>query len=470
MVQAVLLVNTNVARPPVSPVGLEYVGEALIDTGVPVDVLDLSFETDWKAALETRLKNDEPLLVALSVRNTDDCCFVSRNSFLPWIDEVAAEAKRLTEAPVFVGGAGFSTMPEAVLTATQADGGIEGDGEEALVALARSLVNGEDITRLPNIVYRRGKEVVRNPRADVDLRLLPKPRRRLFDNRKYEQFGAIVGIETKRGCSQRCIFCADPVAKGRKVRLRQAETVVRELQDLVDQGVSWFHLCDSEFNLPVEHAKDLCRAIIDRGLGDRVRWYGYCSPTPFDEELVRLMKQAGCAGINFGVDSLCDEQLHRLGRAHSSEDVARLVRLLHREGLNYMCDLLMGGPGETAETVSITVRKARELDIPLAGISAGVRVYPHTPLGEAVASGTIGEGLHPAGQRSAHEPVFYLSPLLGDDALALIQQLVNGDPRFLLLAVPAEKGSYNYAGDEELCRLIAEGARGAYWDIIRRSQ
>jgi len=57
-----LLINTNVARPPVSPVGLEYVGEALVRAKVPVQVLDLAFETDWKAALVRALKDGEPLV------------------------------------------------------------------------------------------------------------------------------------------------------------------------------------------------------------------------------------------------------------------------------------------------------------------------------------------------------------------------------------------------------------------------
>ena len=470
MAHPILLVNTNVARPPVSPVGLEYVGESLIEAGILVQVLDFSFEADWKASLRRELRSDVPLAVALSVRNTDDCSFVSRKSFLPWIDEVVAEVKRLTGAPVYLGGAGFSTMPEAVLMATHADGGVEGDGEEALLALTESLTKGEGVTLLSNMVYWCNGDVVRNPRVDVDLNHLPKPRRRVFDNRRYEQVGAMVGIETKRGCSQGCIFCADPVAKGRIVRLRPPEVVVQEILDLVDQGISWLHLCDSEFNLPMEHAKDVCRAIIDVGLTDRIRWYCYCSPIPFDDELAGLMKAAGCAGINFGVDSLCDEHLYRLGRVHSSNDVAQLVRLLGTQRLNYMCDLLIGGPGETPETVRITINKAKELNIPLVGIAAGVRVYAHTPLGKAIANGSIKEGLHPETNEDPLQPLFYLSPILGDDALDLIDRLVHGDPRFLVLSKPAEKGSYNYADDESLCQLIEQGARGAYWDIIRRSQ
>ena len=116
MTGSFLLINTNVARPLVSPIGLEYIGEALVSANVPIRVLDLAFETDWKAALATRLKNSEPLVVGLSVRNTDDCCFATRKSFLPWISEVVTEVRRLTQAYVVLGGVGFSVMPEAILT------------------------------------------------------------------------------------------------------------------------------------------------------------------------------------------------------------------------------------------------------------------------------------------------------------------------------------------------------------------
>ena len=467
MTRSVLLINTNVARPPVSPVGLEYVGEALVRAKVPVQVLDLAFETDWKAAL-ARASKDEPLVVALSVRNTDDCCFTTRKSFLPWISGVVSEVRRLTQAFVLLGGVGFSVIPEATLRITQADAGIAGDGEEAVLALTRCLMNGEDITHLPNLVYPHKNRIIRNPRVDVDLQQLPTPRRQLIDNQRYEQLGAMVGIETKRGCPQRCVFCADPVAKGSSLRLRPPAKVAQEFQALLTQGVSWFHLGDSEFNLPINHAKEVCRTVIQAGISHKIRWYTYCSPTPFDHELASLMKRAGCAGINFGVDSLCDEQLSRLGRSHTTDDIHRLVPLL--DGLNYMFDLLIGAPGETEETVRVTIEKAKELNIPLVGIAAGVRVYPETPLGQAIAKGAIKGGLYPPTGYTLHEPLFYLSPYLGSDASALINGLVAGDPRFLVLSSPAEEGSYNYADDEALGELIRKGARGAYWDIIRCSR
>jgi hypothetical protein len=77
------------------------------------------------------------------------------------------------------------------------------------------------------------------------------------------------------------------------------------------------------------------------------------------------------------------------------------------------------------------------------------------------------EGVHPARDRKPETPLFYLSPALGEDVTGFIHNLVGGDNRFLVLAAPGEQGSYNYAGDDLLSRLIQEGARGAYWDILR---
>ncbi len=146
----VFLVNTNVARPPVSPVGLEYVAEALIEAGVPVRALDLTFESDWKARLRGEFEQYEPLAVGLSVRNTDDCCCASRKSFLPWIREVVLEVRRLADSPIFLGGGGFSVGPEGVLSFTGADLAITVDGGAAQVALARPMGEGQNCGRLLN--------------------------------------------------------------------------------------------------------------------------------------------------------------------------------------------------------------------------------------------------------------------------------------------------------------------------------
>ncbi|MDP2952780.1 MAG: radical SAM protein, partial [Chloroflexota bacterium] len=316
----------------------------------------------------------------------------------------------------------------------------------------------------PGLIFRHQGKIRANPRAPADLKQLPPPRRRFFDNARYQREGAMVGVETKRGCPMGCSYCADPVVRGRRLRLRPPLAVAREMADLVAQGVTWFHLCDSEFNLSYNHAREVCQTIVSQGLGEQVHWYAYCAPTPMDRDLLGLMARAGCAGVNFGVDSLCDAQLARLGRRHRLDDVVQLTAWLREMGLEFIYDLLLGGPGETPETVRETVTRARGLELPLAGISLGVRVYPGTPLARGLIYG--GERLQPHRPRSLHLPTFYVSPALGDDPVELVRSLVSGDPRFLFLAKPQESGSYNYAGDAALADAIRKGARGAYWHIL----
>ena len=462
----IVLINTNVSRPPVSPVGLEYVGETLVDAGIPLQVIDLSFEADWKATLKQELENADPVLVGLSVRNIDDSSFVSKHSFLPWIKEVTEEVRRQSDSFILLGGVGFSTDPITALDYCGADAGIAGDGEDAVRALYTRLSANDEYFDLPNIVYRQDNKILCSPREYVDLKYAPPPRRRLFDNKKYEQLGAIVGIETKRGCAGKCIFCADPVAKGNRIRLRPPRVVAQEFHDLLRQEVSWFHLADSEFNQPIDHAKDICRAIIDAGIGNKIHWYTYASPAPFDRELVRLMKQAACSGINFGIDSLHDGQLNRLGRRHTVSDVEHLTGILEEEEMNYMADLLIGCPGENDETLRTTIETAKRLEIPLVGIAAGIRIYEGTQLKKQIDESfsrndalITKDGLY-----------YYMSPALGDDPFGLIRELTGGDERFLTLADPGDTDSYNYADDEHLAELIRQGARGAYWDILRNSR
>jgi hypothetical protein len=468
MTQEIVLINANIIRPPVSPVGLEYVAEAMIRARLPLRVVDLAFEADWRSCLRRELSAVDVLFIGISVRNTDDCSFISGKSFLPWIKEVVAEVRKYADAPVFLGGVGFSVMPQAVVEATGADGGIAGDGEDAIVALAQSTLHKSNNNSMPNLVFRNGNDIMCNPRKYVDLEQLPAASRSIFDNKRYEAEGAMVGIETKRGCAQTCVYCADVVAKGDNVRLRPPDIVTREFKNLVAQGVTYFHTCDSEFNLPISHAKDVCRALIRSGVAGRIRWYAYCAPAPFDHELLTLMKEAGCAGINFGVDSLDDGQLRRLGRHFSTENVRHLVTMLNKEKFNYFFDLMVGGTGETQTSLKITIDRVRQYRVAAAGISVGVRVYPGTRLAQQHNIGEITHGLHPDGERRLETPVFYVSLALGEDVPGFICSLIGDDQRFMVLAAPGEQGSYNYAGDDLLQRMIKEGARGAYWDILRK--
>ena len=133
-----------------------------------------------------------------------------------------------------------------------------------------------------------------------------------------------------------------------------------------------------------------------------------------------------------------------------------------------MFDLLLGAPGETKETVKLTIERVKNLKIPLVGAALGVRLYPDTPLGNMATSGLLDKGLYPSETLDFAEPTFYLSPELGDNAFEFVRELIGKDQPFLMLSAPGERGSYNYADNEALCKAISEGARGTYWDILQK--
>lgn len=460
-------------QPPVAPLALDYLADALERTGFEVEVLDLCFAPDFETAIKARLARSEALAVAVTFRNIDDSSFATKRSFLPLLKGIVDCIRAGTQAPVILGGVGFSVLPEAILSFCGADLGIWGEGERSLPLLLGKMEQGEEFLDVPGLVYRARDGFRRNAPQFLDLASVPAPRRVFIDNLRYLREGGMNCLETKRGCPKGCIYCIDPLSKGRTVRLRSPASVADEIEALLAQGVDCFHLCDSEFNIPAPHARGVCAEIAGRGLGDRIRWYTYASPAPFSRELGSLMKRAGCVGINFGVDSGCDDMLATLGRDFRVEDVRRTAAICRQEGLVCMYDLLLGGPGETRESLRRTVEVMKEISPDRVGASLGVRVYDGTALADMVRrEGPL------AGNRNLHGfikgngdfalPLFYISDRLGDDAAAYLSELVGNDERFFLHNPDAGDRNYNYDDNMVLVNAINDGYRGAFWDILRR--
>ncbi len=483
----VVLVNTNEMRPRIAPIALDYIGGALAQAGREVQLADLSWAEDAAVALANVLRTAEPRLVAVTFRNSDDCFWPSAASFVPRLVEIIGRIRSLTDAPVVLGGAGLSVFPEPILEACGCEFGVRGEGEVALVRLLQALESGNGLDEVPGLVRRakdRGRdEWVRNPlRSPADLALPCS--RDLVDNPRYFREGGQAGVETKRGCDRACTYCADPVIKGACVRTRSPAEVADEVEALLRQGIDVLHLCDSEFNVPPEHALAVCRELVARGLGGRVRWYTYAAVSPFSDELAHAMRRAGCVGVNFGADSANAEMLRTYGRRHTKEDIFAAIEHCRRHGIRVMIDLLLGGPGETEVTVRETIEAMKQAGPDCVGAALGVRLYPGTSLTRKLAAGgDLAANPHLrrkeipslAGIRTEDslpaqllQPTFYISRELGENPAGLVVDMIGGDERFFEPIPEQSTGNYNYNENLALIEAIANGARGAYWDILSR--
>jgi len=227
----VCLINANLMRPPIGPIGLDYLADALAAAGYAPEVLDLALAADPEAALRGYFAAGEPLAVGLTIRNTDDCYFPSGDFLLPEVRRLIGLLREVTSAPIVAGGVGFSTNPEAALEYLGLELGIRGDGEHALPRLLSELAGDRELERVPNLVWSRGERVIRNRAAYPSLKNTAHSRA-FVDNITYFRLGGMGGIETKRGCPGRCAYCADPVAQGRRSRPRHPGLVADEVERL----------------------------------------------------------------------------------------------------------------------------------------------------------------------------------------------------------------------------------------------
>ncbi len=468
----VLLVNPNRMKPPVSPVALDHLDQCLREQGFEVRLLDLAFSRDVAGDVRRSLKK-QPLLVAITVRNVDDSYFASRDFCLKDTKKIVDLVKKHTDSPIVLGGVGFSIFPLAAARYCGVDFGIRGEGELPLNLLAGKIGRKERWDGVPGLVYRRDELYVANSPYRHELRRVSLWQRRLVDNRRYFLEGGMVGFETKRGCFKRCAYCADPLAKGRRVVAKSPKDVARELKGLLDQGVDHFHTCDCEFNVPASHAEEVCGEMIRAGIGDRARWYAYAVPVPFPERLARLMRRAGCVGIDFTVDHVHPRILKTLGKDFTGEDVLATAKLCQKWGFSFMFDLLVGAPGEDRTTVRKLIEAMKRAEPSRVGLSIGVRVYPNTRLALEIAREGLkrpNPNLYGAVEDNPDllKPIFYLSSKLGERPHDFIKELIGSDRRFLIGETGDAPENYNYNDNTALVRAIRAGYRGAFWDIMRR--
>jgi radical SAM superfamily enzyme YgiQ (UPF0313 family) len=352
--------------------------ELLPDAAIPIGILsvianlpkrhettliDLCFEDAPAAALSEKLGAFEPDVVALGMRNIQNADYSGTSNTLAYYDALIGAIRNATEAPIALGGSGFSVMPGELMQRLRPDFGISGEAEASFPALLDRLEAGLGFEGIGNLHRIEGGEVVSNgPASDfLDMSTLSPGDRSLVDARYYERFG-IESLQTKRGCPLHCDYCTYPIIEGRVGRVREPAAVVDELFASLEQQPATSHVfvVDSVFNLPTGHAKAVCREMIDRKVA--IPWTCYANPLGFDGELAELMAEAGCAGMEVGADSGSDAILTRLRKGFTTEQIRELHRIAAQVGIPDCHTFILGTPGESFDDVLRTLDFIVDLD------------------------------------------------------------------------------------------------------------
>jgi radical SAM superfamily enzyme YgiQ (UPF0313 family) len=422
----VLLISANTEQvniPPL-PLGLDCVAQAARNAGHEVELLDLMSRGDIRSAVVHAHDALRPDVIGVSVRNIDDQSMQAPKFLLERVRDVVSLCRELTNAPIVLGGAGYSIFPESALDYLNADMGIQGEGELAFPVLLERIEKKLDLSDVPGL-YMRGRGLQCERAFADDLDALPLPGPRISDRDVTGRGETWLPVQTRRGCPMDCSYCSTGLIEGRTIRTRSPELVVENIARHVEAGFRRFYFVDNTFNLPKAYAKEVCRLIIRRGL--EISWRCILYPGGLDEELVHLLAQAGCIEVSLGFESGCDRILKSMNKKFRARDVRADSEMLKCAGIRRMGFLLLGGPGETRLTVLESLAFAESLGLEAMKISCGVRIYPGTKLGKAA----LEEGVVFADDDLLF-PRFYMARGLGEWTAETVAEWKAGRPSWTI--------------------------------------
>ncbi len=407
----ILLISVNREKKPypVAPLGLAYVAAPLVKENHNVEILDLCFVDNIHSSLQNTLKRFQPDVIGLSIRNIDNLTYPESVCYIDEIKNIIHLLKNFTKVPFILGGSGFSLFPQEVLRYLGIETGIVGDGEKAFLELVNSLMRNEDIYGTPNLAYIKDGSFYQNP--VIHSQDFSPPARDLLDNNKYLNLGGMANIETKRGCPFKCIYCTYPFLHGSQVRCRDPEDVVNEIEEMAERyKIDYVFFVDDIFNFPLDHASGICEEMKKRSL--QIKWTCFATPVGVNPDLLKLMKEAGCEGIEFGTDTASPKTLDSIGKPFSVKEIMKVSELCDKIGIQSAHYLILGGPGETLDTLQETIDFIETISPKAVIAMTGLRIYPNTRLRDiSIQEGVITEN------ENLMKPHFYISPQVGEKEL-----------------------------------------------------
>jgi radical SAM superfamily enzyme YgiQ (UPF0313 family) len=371
--------NTEQINMPVMPLGMACVAIAVEKAGHEVKTLNLMTPEDISSLLEETIQTFDPEVIGVSVRNIDDQALKDTRCLIDSAKEVVDRCRQLSKAFIVLGGAGYSIFPDSALAYLNADAGVKGEGEFVFIELLNRLSQKQPLKEIPGLYLpQHSTESPLHTEKNLDRFDLPLPDLNLTAHPGFNPKDIWLPFQTRRGCPMNCSYCSTAAIEGRILRKRSIKKAVESLGKYADEGIEQFFIVDNTFNLPISYAKAFCDRIIETGLN--IRWQAIIYPNYVDEELVQKMAKAGCVNVAFGFESSSSKILKMMNKKYTPETVKSISRLFKKHRVGQMGFLMLGGPGETKESVEKSLAFANALDLELMKVTVGIRIYPHTEL------------------------------------------------------------------------------------------
>lgn len=335
------------------PYSLQVLTGALEAAGVETRMLDLTRSFTPRAEIDRAISSFQPDIVGFSAAR-----MVNASAMRELVDHVRRTNRDIA---LIAGGQMATFAPEYFLDDDGVDVVVRGEGEQALIELIEPLLAREDLEGRPATVV-AGPRGLRfgPPRPPLeDLDQLPRPSRK-GRLRSFFRDGETAAIETVRGCPMRCLHCPIPTFQRDSFRRRSVDSLLDELEELRDTGVTELMIYDQCFGVSPASALALAEGILRRGLRFHIFAQTRAGLAVTDRRLWDRLVEAGLYSLLLYFDSNASE-LVGAGRAATPGDERSLCLALRERGVLIIGMGLVAAPGQSAADDLRTAARHYEL-------------------------------------------------------------------------------------------------------------
>ncbi len=234
---------------------------------------------------------------------------------------------------------------------------VRNEGELTFPELINCLENGGGVKKIKGITYNDdGKVRVNQDRPFVNnIDSLPIPKWELLDLKKYSFYykknGLTGSIETSRGCSHSCKFCAVNALWRRQQRFKSVDRVLEELNILRSMGVSKLGFIDDNFGANYKRDLEICSRIRKEGLD--IDWFsfGRVDSIKTHPDLYESAAKSGLRVLMVGYENLSQSMLDVFQKGMKFDDVLddylNVYKFLKRNDIFVYGLFILGYTGET---------------------------------------------------------------------------------------------------------------------------
>jgi len=276
--------------------------------------------------------------------------------YYSWACDIAKRIKEKSDIPIIFGGIHTTSVPEIVIRNDFVDFICVGEGEYALLDLVNSLEREEINCGIKNIWFKKMGKIIKNDiRPLADINKLPFPDKELFIPHLSKHHIKEYTTLTQRGCPNRCTYCcnsfyASLYRKYKFLRRRSIPNIIKELKIAKRRyGIKSVIFHDETFFTGLGWLRDFCK-IYKKEID--LPFFVWLHPNTVNEEVVHLLKNAGCRTAVMGVQTLNKEIMKKiLHRYTSNEKIRKAISLLEEAKIFVITDNMLGLPGQKKKDI-----------------------------------------------------------------------------------------------------------------------